>query len=141
MPPSGGLRKSFGIPDLDEETRKQAVAAAGPSWREWFYFEFLKVWIALGLLILDTWWALIFLEPPIYAVLIPSIVAIVYGEFLLYRYLWYRPDLEKASRGGFRRTYLRPVPYGRWTPEGWKARAGVDPLAGVATGPDPREFL
>ena len=69
-------------------------------------------------------------------------MAAIYLELLLYRFLWYRPDPEEGYRAtAFRPTWLRPVRYGRWTPEAFRAREGKDPFGDVAVGPDPREFL
>ena len=140
MPP-GPLRRSLGLGDLDEETRAKAVAAEGPSWREWFYFEFLKVWIALALLIVDSWIVAGWSDPLNPVGLAATLAPAIYLEFLLYRYLWYRPNPERADEREFRRTIVRPVRFGRWTPEAWRAREGRDAFEGALVGPDPREFL
>lgn len=137
MPP---LRRTFGVPDLDDRERAEAAADPGPSWREWLYFEFLKVWIVLGFLIVDSWIAASWLGPLNAPGLTGSLALALYLEFLAYRYLWYRPDIERFERD-FRPTWLRPVRVGRWTPEAWRLRAGQDPYPGVQSGPDPRDFL
>lgn len=139
MPP-GPLSRTLGVPDLDEEARQRALAERGPSWKEWFYFEFLKVWIVLGLLIVDSWIIAIWLDPINVLAIVGSVAVVLYAEFLLYRCLWYRPDPDHEPRE-FHRTYLRPVRFGRWTPEAWRVRAGLDPMPGSTGGPDPREFL
>jgi hypothetical protein len=67
-------------------------------------------------------------------------VGALYLEFLLYEYLWRRPNLEKESkRGPFVRTWYRPVRYGIWTEEYREWTAGHDPAA--PAGPDPNDFL
>ena len=137
---AGSGRSPF-FPRPDAQTRKEALAAAGPSWREWFYYDFLRHWAALGFLVVDVWVALTFYFLPLPLAGVPaSLAAAIYLEFLAYRWLWYRP--EPGSRGSaaeFRRTWLRPREFGRWTPENDRARSGMAPFP--RAGPDPREFL
>ena len=134
------LGPTLGVPKLEEKERTEALAEPGPSWREWLYFEFLKVWIALAFLIVDSWIAASWLDPFNAVGLFGSLALALYLEFLAYRCLWYRPDPERWQRE-FRPSWFRPVRVGRWTPEAWRVRAGKEPFPGVATGPDPREFL
>ncbi len=136
----GGIRRTFGVPELDEDSRKEALADPGPAWKDWFYFEFLKVWILLALLIVDVLLVASWLDPPDVVAMALSLGAALYLEYLLYQYLWHRPHPEREPRE-FQRNLLHPVRYGRWTPEMWRFKAGLDPLAGLQSGPDPREFL
>lgn len=137
---AGGDRTPV-FPRPDEQTRREALRAAGPSWREWFYYDFLRTWAVLGFLVVDAWVALTFFTLPAAAVGIPlSLAAALYLEFLAYRWLWYRPA---AARGrgapAFRPTWQRPREYGRWTPENDRARSGLPALP--SSGPDASEFL
>jgi hypothetical protein len=143
MPPDGPLRRVFGIQSLDEEDHAQAVAAPGPSWSEWFYFEFLKVWLVLGYLILAAIVIAAFADPLNLAAMAGGLVVVGYLEFLGWRYLYYRPDPEKESplNSQFQPSWIRPVRFGRWTPEMWRIRAGERPYRDNEAGPDPREFL
>jgi hypothetical protein len=128
------------------EEKRLALLDPGPSWSQWFCFGAAKWYVVLGYLILLTWEIGYLLAPtnaPVDEVL-PVVAVTLYGEFLLYRFLWYRPSSLAVSRstrtGGFHRSWLRPVQYGRWTPEGVNARAGRPPID-PSQGPDPREFL
>ena len=137
-----GRRRRSG---LDDETYARAVAEPGPTWREYLYYEFLKVWILLGFFIVDVFLAVSWLEPLNVAALVASLVAAFYLEFLAYRYLWYRPDLDTLNpRAPFHRTLTRPVQYGRWTPEADRVRNGLSPFGDAllpTTRSDPKEFL
>lgn len=129
--------------DRLELEKARARAAPGPPWREWFFYTGLKPWLVVGLLTIDAWIVAGWIEYGSYLGLIGSLALAVYLEFLLYRLLWYRPEPRATRTGGdFRRTWSRPVPYGRWTEEAARARAGVS-LDGSAAGaePDPKEFL
>ena len=138
----GPIRRSFGLPEIDPGTRKAAVEAAGPSWKEWFYFDFLRVWICLGLFIVDVLFIVVWLQPFNGVALVGTLVALVYLDFLVYQYLWHRPDPAKEDRARqFQPTWHRPVRFGRWTPETWRIREGHDPFGSASVGPDPREFL
>ncbi len=120
--------------------KKAALADPGPPWKEWFLRSASKWYIGLGLLILDSWVVGTWLGYGLYLPILPSLAAALYAEYLLWQYLWYRP--EEYRRGQHRRLHgsrwLHPVPYGRWTAEGESARLGrqlpVDQ-------PDPGEFL
>lgn len=127
--------------DRIEEEKRQALAERGPSWKEWWYYSASKWYLVLGFLILDVWVVGSFTEASLWLAVPPSVVLVVYGEFLLYQYLYRRPAPgEGRSRGPFRRTWLRPVQFGRWTPEAATIRAGGTP-PGAAEGPRPEEFL
>jgi hypothetical protein len=131
------------FPRLSEEERAAALADPGPTWSEYFYRQFLKWWLGLAYFVLDVVLALALLNLPegtLFAAV--GLVVAVYLEFLLTRYLWYRPDPDKESRHQkFHPTWLRPTRFGRWTPEAEHARRGEDPFEGRPTGPDPSEFL
>ncbi|HTT35320.1 MAG TPA: hypothetical protein VMH78_05580 [Thermoplasmata archaeon] len=143
--PWGGL-----FPHVEGEERARALADPGPSWQSWFYFSFAKVWTVLGFFIVDVFLLTYFGAPFDPAGLALSLPLALYAEILLYQYLWYRPgpphDDAVAARAPAR--WLRPVPYGRWTPEADRVRAGLPPTPGTpATGRadgstvDPSEFL
>ena len=146
-------------PEFDEATRerieivaeekKKALEEPGPSWRDWLYYEAFKWWLAIALLVVDSWVVAQWLElsatvgvnlAVVGAVL--SILGAIYVEFLLYRYLWYRPhpDAPRLRRGQFRRSWMRPVEYGRWTPEAKRVREGLAAEPN-ATDIDANEFL
>ena len=137
----------LGLPKLEGPDRDEALEAPGASWREWFYFSFLRAWTALGFFIADVWVFSLWDHPLSSAVnvtgLILSLAAAVYLEILAYGWLWYRPNpLKESERTAFRPTALRLRRFGRWTPEAFRARSGADPFPeGVLQGPDPREFL
>lgn len=128
----------LGPPPTPEE-RKQAIEDPGPSWREWFYFSFLKVWIPLGFLILDTILAAGWVESHNWIGLGVTLAVALYLEFLAFLYLWARLPLEQDRTQPFRPSWFRPVRMGRWTPERWYPERYRG--ARVVTGPDPDEFL
>ena len=129
------------VPPLSPEEKEAALADPGPTWRQFFYREFLKWWGGLFFLVVDSWIVASFLRPLELWAMVPALVVAGYLEYLLYLYLWRRPNLDRESRRGpFLRTWYRPVRFGRWTPEGEDIRRGIDPAPPVA-GPDPREFL
>ncbi len=114
-----------------QEEKRQALEDPGPTWREWFYYSASKWWIGLGLLILDAWLVAFWLENGVYVGIAPSLAVALYAEFLFARVLWYRPSDDGTGTGrGFHRSWLRPVPYGRWTPEADRVRAGLPALPG-----------
>jgi hypothetical protein len=139
------IRRFFHIPEPDPEAERAADAEPGPSWREYFYRTFLKVWIPTGFLVVDAIVAASFFQPFQPLAMGVSLLVAVYVEFLLYEYLWYRPDseLSRSGRLVFHRTPFRPFPHGRWTPEGERLRRGLpayeDTLAERDT-IDAREF-
>lgn len=123
------------------EEKRRALAAPGPSWRQWWFHDGSKWYVGLGLLILDIWLLAYGFEAGALLGAVALLVVAVYAEFLLYRYLYYRPhpdDQAHATR--FRRTWTRPVAFGRWTPEADFVRAGGK-LPGPEEGPNPKEFL
>ncbi len=131
------------IAPLTEEERKAALSDPGPSWTEFFFWQYLKWIYGLFVLIADALILVSFFHPfdPIGAVL--SLAAALYLEYLLWQYLWHRPLLEsghgrRAARE-FRPSWYRPFRYGRWTPEAKMIRDGVD-LESTG-GLDRREFL
>jgi hypothetical protein len=132
--------------DRVQEEKRRALAAPGPSWRDWFLFDASRWWVALLYLIVDSWIVSFWLEQGPWdatwtALLVGSLVGACYLEFLLFRFLWYRPSPDqRGRRGSFRRTWFRPVQFGRWTPEADRLRAGL-PLRPADAGPDPSEFL
>jgi hypothetical protein len=119
------------------EEKKQALADPGPSWREWFFFSAMKVYLGLTFFIVDSWIIVTWLEAGSAAGAAVSTVAAVYLEFLCYRWLWTRPRLDRPVRASFRPSWHTPVQFGRWTPEAELFRAGKLP----PEGPNPREFL
>jgi hypothetical protein len=136
------LLRRLGFPEVDREVREQALADPGPTWTEWFYSDFLKVWIPLGFIMVDTIIAASWLRPLNPIGLTFSLGIAFYLEFLAFRYLWYHPpERGRSIREPFRRTWWRPFPFGRWTLEGARARQGLDPFVDRETGPDPYEFL
>jgi len=132
------------LPKLAGDARKRALADPGPTWRQYFFFSFAKVWTVLGFFVLDSFILLTWAIPfnPVGMVL--SLIAAFYAEFLLFEYLWHRPaePIRGHQRKEFRRTWFRPVPYGRWTAEADDAKAGRPvPTTLVDDTPNPDEFL
>lgn len=132
--------------DRVREEKQKALAEPGPSWREWFLFSGAKWYVVLGYLIVFAWEAS-YAGPDAHVALYivaPVVAVTLYAEFLLYRFLWYRPKIGDHSRSrrsdGRWRRWLYPVRYGRWTPEADAVRAG-HPILVPEAGPDPREFV
>jgi hypothetical protein len=129
---------SFPTPESERKRREASIAEPGPPWRTWVFETGLRPYFLLMFLILDAWLVTLWYEVGSALGLVLTLIPAIYAEFLLYRYLWTRPDLE-APRP-FRRTWYRPVWAGRWTAEGIRLRAGA-PMPG----PDPsrkrEEFL
>jgi hypothetical protein len=125
--------------DRVAEEKRRALAEPGPSWRDWFFHEAAKWWIGLGFLILDSWVIVECLDLGATAAIFPALVAAVYAEFLIWRCLWYEPDLSRSGRA-FHRSFVRPVRFGRWTEEWAYARAHPN-SAIPGEGPSPDEFL
>ncbi|HZY70829.1 MAG TPA: hypothetical protein VFF67_07635 [Thermoplasmata archaeon] len=137
MPPGGFLR-GLG-PPLTPEERKQLLEDPGPTWREFFLFEFMKWWLGLAFLVVDVILVSSFFHPLNLVILVPLLAIALYLEVLAWSYLWTRPKPEQGRSREFQPTWHRPFRFGRWTPEAERLRAGLDPVP--SAGPDPREFL
>jgi hypothetical protein len=124
-----------------EAERRAANADPGVPWREWFYFSFLKVWIALGFLVFDALIAGFFAEARNLPGLVVGVGVALYLEFLAYQVLWKRPGADEERFTPYRPTVVRPVRYGRWTPEAWHPERFTRHLPSAGSGPDPNEFL
>ena len=132
------------FPRLEGEDREKAIAEAGPSWRQWFFFSFARVWGILAFFIGDVFVIGTFGEPFVAWALFPGLAAALYGEYVLYQYLWHRPALDdrRGTRGAFHPTWHHPFEVGRWTVEGERVRAGLPAVApGLEPQVDPDEFL
>jgi hypothetical protein len=132
------------FPRVDKETRKQALAEPGPSWREYFYYSFAKVWTVLAFFIIDSFDVVTFAVPFNPAAIVGTLILVVYAEFLLYEYLWHRPSepVRGRLRQPFHATWYRPFPYGRWTEEADLIREGRATRQDIVdSAPDPEEFL
>lgn len=133
------------VPRLTGEARRQALADPGLSWSDWFYRSFARAWIVLLFLVLDVFVISTFGAPLDVPALIAGLALAIYGEWLLYQYLWHSPGTLRHHRGreGFQRGWLHPVEFGRWTPEASLAKTGKLPAyrPDEPSGPDPREFL
>lgn len=140
---SGGSPLS--LPRPTEAERKRAVEDPGTSWGEWFYASFLKVWIPLGFLIVDSWIVGGWLEAGFLWGIAVTLPPALYAEYVAFEYLWAHPggDPSRSVRESFQRGYLHPFQYGRWTREGRRVRAGLPPMEGGSerAGPDPSEFF
>lgn len=151
--PGPGGPSPAGVPDFDEEAalqarydrvaeeKRAALAHPGLSWREWFFYDGAKWFVGMAFLVVDAWIALYWIDVGSNLGLGLSIAAALYAEFLLYQFLWYRPS---AYHRGYRRTFrpdpLRPVAFGRWTPEVRRVDAEPDAV-GPEGGPDLKEFV
>ncbi|MCI4357275.1 MAG: hypothetical protein L3K18_09115 [Thermoplasmata archaeon] len=122
------------------EERHKAIEDPGVPWRDWFYFSFVKAWLALGFLVIDALIAGAWAESHNYVGLALSEAVAVYLEFLAFRYLWTRPGPEEERHGPFSPSWHRPVRVGRWTPEAWYPERFRVQKPGQS-GPDPHEFL
>ena len=127
--------------DRVEIEKEQARRAPDLPWTAWWFHSGSKWYLVVGYLIADVWLLSAAIEYNVLAVGIVGLIVALYAEFLLYRYLYYvPPDEPTRSDGPFRPSFVRPVEYGRWTPEGATLRAGGT-VARPETGPDPKEFL
>jgi hypothetical protein len=138
--PSDGSASSEALEDRVAAEKARALKEPGPSWRTWFLQNALRWYYFLGILILDVQVIVFWIEVNWLVGIVPSLVVLLYLELLLYRYLWYRPRSDAIPRRAFRRTWLRPAEYGRWTPEADLVRAGVS-IYRTEEGPSPKEFL
>jgi hypothetical protein len=127
------------FPRPTPEERTAAIADPGPTWTQYFYRDFLRWWTVLFFFVIDVWIVSSFLHPLLPQVIVPSLVAALYLEFLAYQYLWGAAHIQRTGRSTpFVRTWYRPVAYGRLTEVGERVRAGGTL---PTTGPDPEEFL
>ena len=148
MAPSSGRLATALIPRPNDEERSKALADPGPPWSEWFYGEFLKIWIALGFFVLDA--VLIvgpLLEAGLYVPILPALLVALYLEYLAFQYLWHEPREHYSgstrAEAGLQR-WVHPVTFGRWTRPGRRVRQGLSPYADVSMEPgipDASEFL
>ena len=134
--------KLFGLPVPDEETRQRALADPGPSWRDWFLFEFARLWVVLGFFVVDIWILVYALASGAWILSGVLMVAAFYLQFLGYRALWYRPSDPPLPGTVFHPKAWRLREFGVWTPEADRLRAGLSPYAEVRPDRgDPAEFL
>lgn len=126
------------IVDRVAAEKKAALAHPGPSWKEWALHSALKWYIGLGFLIVDGWLIDYWVIAGAYLGLL-TLVPALYAEYLVWQYLWHRPDeLRTGHRLPPRSRWVHPVKYGRWTPEADLVGKGeVVP----AEQPSPEEFL
>jgi hypothetical protein len=124
----------------DEVEKEAARREPGLPWREWTLYQAIPWWLGIVLLIPDAWIIVTFIELDNPIALVLSLAATLYLEFLLYRYLWYRPSEGRKNRGAFRPSWYRPVEFGRWTPEGEALRRG-ERFGPTSDAPRPDEFL
>jgi len=128
------------LEDQVDAEKARALQEPGPGWRQWFLQNALRWYYALGVLIVDIQIIVFWFELGSVVGLGLSLAGALYLEFLLYRYLWYRPHPEAMRYKAFRRTWFRPTEYGRWTPEADLVRTGIS-LPSPDEGPNPKEFL
>lgn len=138
--PAGDGVTAETLQDRVAAEKARALEEPGASWRTWLYQSALRGYYFLGMLIVDAQVVVFWIEVPSLTGLVASLAVALYLEFLLYRYLWYRPRSDARPRRPFRRTWLRPAEYGRWTPEADLVRAGVS-IYRTEQGPNPKEFL
>jgi len=121
--------------------KKAALEDPGPPWREWALHTAAKWYLGLGFLTVNGWIAGYFLFYDLYWPIAPLIALALYGEYLCWQYLWFRPETYRRSSSRHNWTsspWIHPVPFGRWTPEADIARSGGAPASGQV---DPSEFL
>src|SRR5580658_2712569 len=121
------------------EEKRQALLDPGPPWREWFLYDGAKWWMGLLFLIFDTWIVAGGLEANLIALGLLALLPATYLELLLWRFLWFRPSLDRPVRGGFTPSWLRLTEFGRWTPEGTIVRTSGRAALGPE-GANPKEF-
>jgi hypothetical protein len=122
------------------EQKRLALEDPGPPWKEWFLFDGAKWWMGLLFLIFDTWIVAGGLEAGLLVVGVLLLIPATYLELLFWRFLWYLPPDGTSMGQRFHPSWIRPVEFGRWTPEGTTVRTlGRDALA--PEGVNPREFL
>ncbi|HLY76968.1 MAG TPA: hypothetical protein VKT21_03705 [Thermoplasmata archaeon] len=140
-PPAPRYRTTGYLPKLEGPLREQALKDPGPTWGEWLIGPFAKVWLALGLFVVDSWLLVLWAAPFNGVGMVASLAAALYLEFLLWRYLWFAPDREEDLRNlPFRPNYAQLTRFGRWTPQAQRLRAGQDPYESYPTD-DMTEFV
>ena len=138
----------FGLPKPTEAERQAALAEQGPSWRAWFYTSFSMVYLGLGLLIVDAIVVAAWVQARLNLGALAGVaIGLIYVEYLLYQFLWYRPEhgaslsgprsAPRSALGG--RSWLHPFAVGRWTHHFPAGRRGAG--ADAPEGPTPEEFL
>jgi hypothetical protein len=137
--PSDADLEGRSLQDRVAAEKARALREPGPSWRQWMFQSAFRTYYLLGILIADVQVIVAWYEVGSIVGLILSLVLALYLEFLLYRYLWYRPR-ETLTERVFHRSWLRPVEYGRWTAEADLVRAGIS-IGRTEEGPTPKEFL
>jgi len=130
-----------------EQEKHEALLDPGSSWREWFFYDAMKWWVGLGFLIVDvlicgSWITQgSFSQWQVVGAAL-SLLAALYLEILLYRYLWRRPSETELRRPGpFRPNLLALREVGRWTPEGDPRSAHYAARRSTDGTPRPEEFL
>lgn len=130
-PPSSSppkYRDSGYLPKLEGPLRQEALSDPGPTWGEWLIGPFAKVWLALGLFVVDSWIVVLWTVPFNALGLLLSLAGALYLELLLWRYLWFAPDREEDLKNlPFKPSWDRLTRFGRWTPQASRLRAGEDP--------------
>ena len=133
--------------DRIQEEKRTALADKGIPWKEWWFYSASKWYVVLLFLVVDVW-ALVAWADGGGVYLLPVLAGLAYLEFLLYQYLYYRsPTRNQRRSASVRRTWYRPVEFGRWTPEGERARTGRARVPGAEEGavgdegPSPDEFF
>ncbi len=131
--------------DRVDQEKRLALLDPGPTWKEWFFHSHAKLWVGLSFLILDAFifgtWISDGSFPASHIVGAALSLAVgLYGEVLLWRYLWRVPGDDEPILGSrFRPSWKALREFGRWTPEAAELRA--HPPAATDGGPDPGEFL
>jgi hypothetical protein len=139
-PSPGDELAAYSLEDRVAAEKTRALKEPGPSWRQWLYQSAFRGWYALAILIVDVQIVVFWIEVGSTIGLGVTLALALYLEFLLYQILWHRPRSDARPGRPFRRTWLRPAEYGRWTPEAELVRAGVS-IYRTEQGPNPEEFL
>jgi hypothetical protein len=140
-PSTGGI-DSLDLPaPRTRGERRAIIAIPGPTWRQWFYYDFLKMWLGLACFIADVLVVVTWIRPLDIPAMTLSLVGAIYLEFLLFRYLWYRPTYAEDAGKPFRPSWTRLTKYGRWTPEAELAGTGRSAQLIQSDAPRPEEFL
>jgi hypothetical protein len=131
--------------DRVAQAKRDALADPGPTWRQWFFWDAMKWWIAVVYLIVDAWILVSWIAGGALTVLtgvgaLVSIVVALYLEVLFWLYLWREPT-EEGRSGTFRPGWRALRQFGRWTPEA-AGPAGLGRPGPTDDGsPSPHEFL